>query len=258
MGVPGREMAFHPDYSALERLYIRVFGIPVNGLRIRLAHVMPATRGRYHRILDAGCGRGTFSMELAKAHPDADVIGVDLDAELLGKASHVAKKVGLRNLGFQVADIAALPFQDEFDLVVSVDNLEHIEDDVTAMCGLRRALRREGKLVVHVPGYYRRWPVMKKCIDFDVPGHKRPGYIVEDLLEKLARAGFAVETVRPTYGFLENLSNNISYAITGAKQNHKALYALVFPLLLLMSRLGASARPKWGAGVLAVASVASP
>lgn len=258
MGFPGRELAHHPDYSALERLYIRALGAPVNGLRIRLAHVMPATRGKYHRILDAGCGRGTFSMELAKAHPEAEIVGVDLDEEILCKASFIAAKAGLDNLRFQVADVTALPFDGEFDLVVSVDNLEHVEDDVTAMRCLRKALRPGGRLVVHVPGYFRRWPVFKKSVNFDVPGHMRPGYLIEELEEKLARAGFAVENSRPTYGFLENLSNNISYAVSGAEQKNKALYALVFPFLLVMSKLGASARPKWGAGVLATASVGNP
>jgi SAM-dependent methyltransferase len=255
MGLPGRELAHHPDYSALERLYIRVFGAPVNGLRIRLAHVMPATRGKYRRILDAGCGRGTFSVELAKAHPEAEIVGVDLDEEILSKGEYIAEKAGIGNLRFQAADVTALPFEGEFDLVVSVDNLEHVEDDVAAMRCLRRALREDGRLVVHVPGYYRRWPVFKKSVNFDVPGHMRPGYLIEELEEKLAQAGFAVESVRPTYGFLENLSNNISYAISGAEQKNKALYALVFPFLLIMSNLGALARPKWGAGVLAVASV---
>jgi SAM-dependent methyltransferase len=255
MGLPGRELAYHPDYSALERLYIRIFGAPVNGLRIRLAHVMPATRGDYRRILDAGCGRGTFSLELAKAHPDAEVVGVDLDNEALAKASCIAEKAGLGNLRFRVADVTALPFEDEFDLVVSVDNLEHVEDDVTAMRCLRKALTHRGRLVVHVPGYYRRWPMFRKSVNFDVPGHMRPGYRIEELEEKLSRAGFTVESTRPTYGFLENLSNNISYAITGAEQKNKALYALAFPFLLIMSSLGASARPTWGAGVLAVASV---
>ena len=36
-------------------------------------------------------------------------------------------------------------FDAQFDLVVSVDNLEHVEDDVTAMAGLLRALRPGGR-----------------------------------------------------------------------------------------------------------------
>lgn len=254
MAIPGREMAYHPEYSALERLYIRLLGVPINGLRIRLAHVMPMAEGEYARILDAGCGRGTFSIELAKAHPEAEVVGVDVDTRALGNARAIAERAGLSNLSFEEGDVTDLPYENEFDMVVSVDNLEHIEDDIAGMRCLHRALRKDGRLVVHVPGYYRRWPVCKKQVNFDVPGHMRPGYHIDELERKLGEAGFRVEQIRSTYGFLENLSNNISYAITGAEQKNRAFYALVFPFLLIMSNLGAGARPSWGAGVLSVAT----
>ena len=44
---------------------------PANGLRIRLRRVLPVTEGSYRTILDAGCGSGVFSYELAKRHPEA-------------------------------------------------------------------------------------------------------------------------------------------------------------------------------------------
>ncbi len=52
---------------------------------------------------------------------------------------------------------------------------------------------------------------------------------------------------------LETFTNNISYLITGADQRRKLQYAVVFPLLLAVSYLGKFSRPRWGAGVLAVA-----
>jgi len=256
MNLPGRELAYDPDCSTLERLYVRALGAPINGLRIRLAHVIPATRGDYRRILDAGCGGGAFSIELAKAHPGAEVVGVDLDESLVIKANRIAKTAGLGNLRFETADVTALRFRGEFDLVVSVDNLEHIEDEVAAIRSLHAALMPRGRLVVHVPGYYRRWPVLKKSVNFDVPGHVRPGYLLEDLTEKLAQGGFEVESARYTFGFLENLSNNISYAITGADKRNKMLYAFAFPFLQIIAHIGSGAKPTWGAGVLVTAMAA--
>src|SRR5262249_42086546 len=149
--------------------------------------------------------------------------------------------------------VTRLDFDGEFDLVVSVDNLEHVEDDVTAMRGLLRALRPGGRLVVHVPGYERRWLVFGRRVNFDVPGHVRPGYRVEELMAKLGQAGFDVTVSRATYGMLETFTNNVSYLITGADQRRKGVYALVFPVLLAVSWLGKFSRPRWGAGVLAVA-----
>ena len=252
-GFPGRELSLDPERSRFERLYAQVLGAPANGLRIRLRRVLPATDGTYGEILDAGCGTGVFSFELSKRHPEARVVGVDSDPSLIARAGEIAKRAGLAGCSFLEGDVTNLGFESEFDLVVSVDNLEHVEDDTGAMRTLLHALRPGGRLVVHVPGYERRWILFGRRVNFDVPGHVRPGYKAEDLVGKLQQAGFVVLAHQYTYGALETLTNNISYLITGADQRRKLPYATVFPLLLALSYFGKFGKPKWGAGVLAVA-----
>jgi SAM-dependent methyltransferase len=225
-------------------------GAPANGLRIRLRRVLPVTDGDHRTILDAGCGAGVFTFELAKRHPQADVLGVELEPDLVERANEIARRAGLTNCRFEKGDVTHLDFEAMFDLVVSVDNLEHVEDDVTAMEILLRALRPSGTLVVHVPGYERRWLLFGRRVNFDVPGHVRPGYRAPELAEKLRRAGFDVVDQRYTYGPLETFTNNLSYLISGADQRNKPLYAIAFPALLGLSYLGKFSRPSWGAGVL--------
>ena len=253
MGFPGRELSLDPSRSRFERLYANVLGAPANGLRIRLRRVLPATEGSYRAILDAGCGSGVFSFELAKQHPEAQVVGVDSDPDLVARASEIASRARLVNCSFQEGDVTKLGFDDVFDLVVSVDNLEHVQDDIGAMRTLLHALRPGGRLVVHVPGYERRWILFGRRVNFDVPGHVRPGYEADQLVAKLRDAGFQVMAHQYTYGTLETFTNNISYLITGADQRRKLAYAAVFPLLLAVSYFGKFSRPTWGAGVLAVA-----
>jgi len=252
-GFPGRELALDPSRSRFERLYSRLLGAPANGLRIRLRRVLPATAGSYRTVLDAGCGSGVFTFELAKRHPEAKILGVDSDPRLIARANEIAARAGLGNCQFEEGDVTKLGFDDAFDLVLSVDNLEHVPDDVGAMQTLLHALRPGGQLVVHVPGYERRWLLFGRRINFDVPGHVRPGYKADDLVSKLTGAGFEVTAHRYTFGALETFTNNISYLITGADENNKLAYAAVFPLLLALSYLGKFSRPSWGAGVLAVA-----
>ena len=252
-GFPGRELSLDPGRSRFERLYANLLGAPANGLRIRLRRVLPATEGSYRAILDAGCGSGVFSYELAKRHPEARVVGVDSDPALVARANQIAKRAQLANCSFQEGDVTKLDFEDEFDLVVSVDNFEHVEDDIEAMRTLLHALRPGGRLVAHVPGYERRWIMFGRRVNFDVPGHVRPGYKADQLVGKLQDAGFQISTHQYTYGALETFTNNISYLITGADQRRKLQYAVVFPVLLAVSYLGKFSRPRWGAGVLAVA-----
>jgi SAM-dependent methyltransferase len=222
-------------------------------LRIRLRRVLPATDGSHATILDAGCGSGVFTFELAKRHPEAKILGVDSDSDLVVRAQEIADRAGLTNCSFQQADVTQLGFDDAFDLVLSVDNLEHVADDVGAMRTLWHALRPGGRLVVHVPGYERRWLLLGRRVNFDVPGHVRPGYQAEQLVAKLTEAGFEIRAFRYTYGILETFTNNLSYLITGADKRNKLIYAAVFPFLLAISYPGKFSRPQWGAGVLAVA-----
>ncbi len=86
-------------------------------------------------------------------------------------------------------------------------------------------------------------------MNFDVPGHVRPGYRADELVAKLEAAGFEVTSHQATYGLLETVTNNISYVISGADQRRKGLYALAFPVLLAVSWLGQVLQA--GAGVRA-------
>jgi len=250
----GDELALAPTIGALERLYIRLMGVPVNGLRIRLRRILPHCTGQPDKILDAGCGRGVFTFELAKKFSTATVVGVDMDQTQLATNRAIAQKAGLANIDFRCQDVANLPYREEFDLVLSVDNLEHIADDHRALHGLARALRPGGRLVLHVPGAERRWFLFRFRENFSVPGHFRPGYSRERIAGMVTAAGLQIEKIFYTYGWLETVSNNISYAITRAEAKNRPLYALLFPLLNAMAWLGRNSRPDKGAGILVVAT----
>jgi SAM-dependent methyltransferase len=138
-------------------------------------------------------------------------------------------------------------------LIVSVDNLEHIVNDVFVLENFHASLKPGGTLVVHVPHYYRRWPVFRLTRNFNVPGHVRTGYHLPELTERVRRAGFHVQRSGFSYGWLENLMNNLSYTITGARERNRMLYAVLFPLLNLIAWFGQWGWPRIGAGVWLIA-----
>lgn len=248
----GSDLKYSPDLSFFERLYITLFGAPISGLRIRLRRVLPHVVCKEGKILDAGCGRGGFSYEIAKQNSDVKIVAVDIDEERLDLNRVIAEKAGFSNIVFMKKNIENLDFHEEFELVVSVDNLEHLEDDVSGIKGLYRSLKKGGRLVLHVPGYERRWFFFKFQENFDVPGHFRPGYYKGEIKNKLESAGFHVDDVHYTFGYLETIANNISYFITGAEAKNKIIIALVFPVLNFIAWLGLYSKPKKGAGVLAL------
>ncbi len=104
------------------------------------------------RVLDAGCGAGYGSAELAR---QADsVTGADLAAEAVDFARAHYR---LPNLAFEQASCDRLPHPDAcFDLVVAFEVIEHLEDWREFLQEARRVLAPGGQLIVSTPNrlYY--------------------------------------------------------------------------------------------------------
>lgn len=91
----------------------------------------------HERVLDIGCGDGKVTAEIAAAVPQGSVVGIDNSPDMIGYAKGA---YGNGNLGFQVADAIALPFQAEFDVIFSNACLHWIYDHRPVLSGIRRAL----------------------------------------------------------------------------------------------------------------------
>jgi SAM-dependent methyltransferase len=241
----------------MERAYIALFGLPAVGLRIRARNIVRLLPKDLQpvNILDAGSGPGVIAFLLASRYPNAEITGVDIVQGEIDASREISRRAGFSNIQFQIADINRLPWEGKFDLVVCVDILEHIENDMEALASLRQATTPEGRLVLHVPAKYRRYPLVGRTVNFHVPTHVRPGYLPAEISDKAQRAGFRVLDCGYTFGFLETLVNNIGYMISRAEKRNKGLYGLAFPLLNLVGWLGRGARPgKLGAGIYIIAT----
>ncbi len=253
MSFTGSELYWDPSLGFFEKWYCRLLGVPIIGLRIRLRRLYRLLPKQATTVLDAGCGRGVITRALAQLYPDARIDAVDENLSTQDKNKTISGYMGLDNCHYIVSDLLNYQKQDAYDLIVSVDNLEHIEDDSNVLNNFFSSMKQGGILVVHVPHYYRRWPVFKWKRNFDVPGHVRPGYHLPELLERVRYAGFVIVQKGFSYGPLENLVNNVSYAITGARERKKMFYAILFPALNAIAWFGQWSRPGMGAGVWVIA-----
>jgi SAM-dependent methyltransferase len=97
------------------------------------------------RVLDAGCGEGHVTAWIARALPAAAVTGLEGRADAL--AAFRERNPGLRAVE---GDLRALPFDDDaFDLVVSTEVLEHLDDPRAAVRELARV--SAGHVLLTVP-----------------------------------------------------------------------------------------------------------
>jgi SAM-dependent methyltransferase len=126
-------------------------------LRI-LARVMrPTTLGLFEEAgvrpgmacLDAGCGGGDVSFDLARlVGPEGRVVGLDMDAVKLALAQREAEEQQLRSVDFRKADITTCRAEPAFDLVYARFLLTHLSDPAAAVATMRQFLRPGGILVV--------------------------------------------------------------------------------------------------------------
>jgi trans-aconitate methyltransferase len=253
----GSEIAFTPGLSLMERLYIRLFGAPILGLRVRAKTILSFLNDveTPRRIVDAGSGRGMITLACSRMFPDAEVIGVDLDDKQNRHNNDIANRLGIsNNLRFITWNAMKLPELGKFDLIISTDMLEHLQDDLGGVKMFHEALQPGGYLLVHVPHLTRNTFGWKRENWMDVEGHVRPGYTKENLIDLLTKGGLIVRTCTYNYNSLETLANDISKFITGARQANKGIYALAFPFLMLIVLLGSLYRSeKDGSGLVALA-----
>jgi 2-polyprenyl-6-hydroxyphenyl methylase/3-demethylubiquinone-9 3-methyltransferase len=111
--------------------------------RFLMAAVTPGLR-----VLDVGCGEGTFAAELLRA--GADVVGTDVAEEPLRRALALHPELDLRLVdgegAWGLADAA-------FDLVWAGEVIEHVADTARWLSEVRRVLRSGGRLLLSTPAH---------------------------------------------------------------------------------------------------------
>jgi len=127
--------------------------VDVDLLNEHLARYTFASRlARGKRVLDAGCGAGYGSAELA--HAAQCVVGMDVAAEAV---SFAREHYRLPNLSFTQASCTAAPYKDSsFDLITAFEVIEHLENWRDFLREARRVLAANGQFIVSTPNkaYY--------------------------------------------------------------------------------------------------------
>ena len=112
----GKEIVFDKSLLRLERLYVRIFGIPINGLRNRARRVLPLISNRYKRILDSGCGQSVFTFEIARRLPETIVTGLDINKTLIERNRHIHEIIGLKIVTLNIRIYQKRPLKNNMTL----------------------------------------------------------------------------------------------------------------------------------------------
>jgi len=213
---------FDPDYETnrvadetmflkkmrTKRLLYRYFGEIYIGRRVQLTYfrrwLVRLNVASMQQVMEVGSGDGVFCFALAKAYPNLRIVGLELNEVEVRVSEILADQEGLSNLCFESGILSSEQWKEQFDMIFSLDVLEHIKDDIAVMKEMYMALVPGGSLLVHVPHrtYKETDGRLISVPDEEAwqinPGHVRQGYAPEYLRAKLVSVGFDVKETQMT------------------------------------------------------------
>lgn len=105
-------------------------------------------------ILDAGCGPGTITADLALLVPKGKVVACDFEATILDQAKEACESKGATNVEYVAGDVHKLPFPDAtFDIVHAHQTLQHVMDPIQALKEFKRVTKPGGIVGVRDSDY---------------------------------------------------------------------------------------------------------
>lgn len=158
--------------------------------------------------LDLGCGDG-LTVRMIK--PEGEVLGVDLDPEMLEQA----KNRGITTIKGNVEDLRILR-DNSFELVTCFETLEHLEHPTLALAESYRVLKHRGFLVITTPnvnlifqimwalwarfGMGKFWDRSPRLFEYNLWNSTRYGL---SLIERIRDVGFRPEkTAKANFGLV--------------------------------------------------------
>ena len=215
-------------------------------------------KGDNLQALDAGSGFGQYTYFLQSLNKNWKVIGVDVKTEQIADCNSFFSKAGLKNVNFEYGDLTVFKSDKNFDLILCVDVMEHIEEDVTVFNNFGKIINKDGMLLISTPS-----DLGGSDVDHDhgasfIDEHVRDGYNKEDIKQKLLNAGFSKVDVFYSYGKYGKAAWKMSMKFPITVLNISKLffiflpfyYIIVFPLAYILNTIDLNADNKTGTGLI--------
>jgi len=139
-------------------------------------------------LLEIGSGPAALLYELSMNGWDCSALEQSEEALAIARNIHTVEN------GAKIYDTPQADWKDKYDCLISMEVLEHIDDDLAALVEWRTWIKPGGKILLSVPAHEKKWSTS------DVwAGHFRR-YERNRLIELVEKAGYEVEQVL-SYGF---------------------------------------------------------
>lgn len=251
------------QHPVLRKLFYQLLDL----LLLRAWHIRKELRKRTHSspevkaILDAGSGFGQYTYRMARWFPAAHIKAVDIKPEQIDDCNVFMAKAGLVDrVKFELADLTQFQEANTYDLVLSVDVMEHIEEDVQVFRNFYASMKTGGLLLISTPSDQGGSDSHdhEEGVHGFIEEHVRDGYNLGDIQRKLKSVGFSKVEARYSYGTPGKISWKLSmkYPILmlGASKIFFILlpfyYLIVYPFALVLNFLDLAIKHKSGTGLI--------
>ncbi|MDQ3072173.1 MAG: class I SAM-dependent methyltransferase [Bacteroidota bacterium] len=239
-------------YRLLDLLLLRTWHVHKDLRQWMNAHKEPAY------MLDAGSGFGQYSYYLARKKKNLRILAVDVKEDQVLDCNRFFHEIGYDNVTFRVEDLVQYRENEVFDLVVSVDVMEHILEDEAVFRNFHASMKPGALLIINTPSDQGGSDVKEAGESSFIGEHVRDGYNMKDIEDKLRRAGFSRVEPRYTYGTPGKISWKLSMKYPMLMLNAwigfivllPFYYIIVFPFCLVLNALDVSGDHTTGTGLV--------
>jgi SAM-dependent methyltransferase len=212
--------------------------------------------------LDAGSGFGQYTWRMCRQNKGWRVTGIDINPSDVEQCRNFFAAAGLSGrTSFRTGDLAELSDKNLYNLIISIDVMEHIREDEKVFAGFYNALKDNGALLISTPSDKGGSDVHSEKESSFIDEHVRDGYGVEEITSKLEKAGFRDVAASYTYGKAGNVSWRLSMKIPVRLLNISYLffvllpfyYLVFFPISFILNVIDVNTRHRSGTGLLVTA-----
>jgi SAM-dependent methyltransferase len=209
--------------------------------------------------LDGGAGFGQYTYYLSTLTEGMQITSVDIIPEQVEDCNRFFKKIGKANtVHYEYGDLTKYSKPNAFNLIISVDVMEHIEDDNAVFRNFHESLRQGGVLLISTPSDQGGSDVHDEHEESFIAEHVRDGYNIKEIEEKLKNAGFSKVVARYQYGKPGKISWKLSMKYPITMLNTSKLffillpfyYLITFPICLLLNNSDVNNEHETGTGLI--------
>jgi len=217
-------------YKLLDLLLLRAWHIKKELKKIR------KTLGIDASVLDAGSGFGQYTYYMSTLSEKWKITGADIMQDQMEDCTSFFNKIGCsQRIGFELADLTKFMKPNEYNLILSVDVMKHIEDDVQVFKNFHQSLKSNGILLISTPSDQGGSDVHDEHDTSFISEHVRDGYNILEIKEKLKSAGFTKVQTKYSYGSPGKISWKLSMKYPIILVNASKLFFILLPFYYLVT-----------------------